>query len=63
MNCQLLYTNLILSSHYQTAANNGFFAMLSSEHILIDISLISCSLPAGRQVTAERPPERTEVEC
>ena len=37
--------------------------MLASEHILIDISLISRSLPAGRQVPAVRPPERTEVEC
>jgi len=63
MNCQLLYTNLILSSHYQTAANKGLSAMLATEYILIDISLIRCSLPAGRQVTAERPPERTEVEC
>ena len=50
MNCQLLYTNLILSSHYQTAANKGLSAMLATEYILIDISLIRCSLPAGRQV-------------
>ncbi len=47
----------------QRTANTGLFTMMASEHILIDISLINCSLPAGRHVPTERPPERTEVEC
>jgi hypothetical protein len=38
------------SGQKKTAYNKGFSAMLASEHILIDISLISCS-PSFTNIT------------